>query len=148
MFKDRGEMMFRFLPTKIPKTKVEGLWLILFVAVTYPLVSTGSAIAGCGDYLLHANQKLQIELSDRVTGSMPIDSNHHVPRCAKGECRSAPLPLQHAPTSYQDIRKQACDVCLYFDLVCCVPGEGWSELSDLDPDEPFLELVDPPPRHS
>ena len=146
--KDRGEMMFGFLPTKIPKSNAERLLLILLVPVMSVLGSTSCAVAGCGDYLLHTNHRSDSGMVGGSLGSMPIDSKEELPQCANGECRSAPIPVPHAPTSYLKIRKHTCDVCRTIDLASCVPCERWFELSGLHPDEPFLELPDPPPRRS
>ena len=111
--------------------------LSFFVAVVLMTWLSNRACASCGDYLHYAKS---------FDTSRTVDSSTPISKCVNGECRSAPMPIPESPTRIVIVRQLVCDFRCHFYLVFGLADARLFLTIELQPEQPFLDLADPPPR--
>ena len=129
--------MLRLQFLESEQNKPSMVCLSFFVAVVLMVGLSNRSCASCGDYLHHAES---YDTSRTVDPSVPIS------KCVNGECRSAPIPVQQSPTRVVIVRQLVCDFPCHFYLMFGLADARLFLTIELQPEQPFLDLADPPPR--
>lgn len=133
-------------------------FVLLALLCTASLGGSGSALASCGDYLLHgpdANQSLHLQIEEpvdalaRLLGStIPPSPSRPGSACEGGRCHSAPLAPPADPPRIT-APKQVASVVGMGELPSHLDAASWARpINGVLPQTPFLEIPSPPPRHS
>ena len=128
-------LRLRFL--EIGQNKPWMVCLNFFVAVVLMIGLSNRVCASCGDYLHHTKS---------YDTSLTVDTSAPISKCLNGECRSAPMPVPQSPTRVVIVRQLVCDFRHHFYLMFGLADARLFLTIELQPEQPFLDLADPPPR--